>query len=246
MTSTIGTNGRFCNHFIRNICVSMIAKKFNLETTYAYDCEMKSLGIELFSGSKRYQQSTVLNDVNFMHYLNDEKNIQENFFIKTHTYFQTKAISNVLHSYLQRPEVRDPIIRANKFSNRYQNNNDIFIHIRLGDIALFNPGFAYYDKVIQMLAHRKPPYVYISSDTIEHPMCKMLISKYSAQIINYDFIDTLKFASTCKYLILSHGSFSATMGNLGFYSDIYYPKYDPRKIWYGDMFTGNGWNEVAY
>jgi hypothetical protein len=246
MTSTLGTNGRFCNHFIRNICVSMIAKKFDLEATYSYDSEMKSLGIELYSGSKKYKHSTPLTDVNFLHYLNDEKSVQENFLIKTHTYFQTRAISNVLHWYLQNLEIQNHIIRANKFSQRYQNNSDIFIHVRLGDVAMFNPGFGYYDKVVQMLAHKKPPYVYISSDSIDSPICKMIISKYSAKVIDYDYIDTLKFASTCKYIILSHGSFSATIGNLAFYSDVYYPKYDHRKIWYGDMFTGNGWNEVAY
>jgi hypothetical protein len=246
MTTTIGTNGRFCNHFIRNICISMIARKFDLITTYSYEDEMKSLGIQLYSGSKKYARNIYVNDINFLHYLNIERSVNENFILKAHTYFQTREISNVLHRYLQFPEIRDPIIRANKFSDRYNTNNDIFIHIRLGDVSLYNPGFAYYDKAIQMLAYKKPSYVYISSDTIDHPICTMLISKYSAKIINYDYIDTLKFASTCKYLILSHGSFSATIGNLGFYSEVYYPRYDPRKIWFGDMFTGNGWNEIGY
>lgn len=246
MTTTLGTNGRFCNHFIRNICVSMIAKKFDLEATYSYDSEMKSLGIELYSGSKKYKHSTPLTDVNFLHYLDIEKSVQENFIIKNHTYFQTRAISNVLHWHLQNLDIQKSIIRANKFSQRYKNNSDIFIHVRLGDVAMFNPGFGYYDKVVQMLAHKKPPYVYISSDSIDNPICKMLISKYSAKVIDYDYIDTLKFASTCKYIILSHGSFSATIGNLAFYSEVYYPRYDHRKIWYGDMFTGNGWYEVPY
>ena len=222
----------------------MIAKVHDLSTTYSYDGEMKSLGIDLYSGNKRYNSSTPLTDVNFIHYLTIEPRVNQNFSIHTHTYFQTKAISNVLHKYLQDPVVKGPIMKANKFAKRYNSNNDIFIHVRLGDVTHFNPGFAYYDKVIQSLADKKPQYIYISSDTIDHPICKMLISKFSAKVIDYDFIDTLKFASTCKYLVLSHGSFSATIGNLGFYSEVYYPKYDHRKVWYGDMFTGNGWNEV--
>lgn len=244
MTTTIGTNGRFCNHFIRNICVSMIARRHDLATTYSYDSEMKSLGIELHNGNKTYRTSTDLNDVNFLHYLNIEPSVNQNFSIHFHTYFQTKDISNLLHKYLHLPEIRDPIKKANKFAHRYNTNNDIFIHVRLGDVASYNPGFAYYDKAIQMLADKKPQYIYISSDTIEHPICKLLISKYSAKIIDYDYIDTLKFASTCKYLVLSHGSFSATIGNLGFHSEVYYPKYEFRKMWHGDMFTGNGWHEV--
>ena len=48
MTTTLGTNGRFCNHFIRNICVSMVARKFDLAVTYSYADEMKSMGIEKY------------------------------------------------------------------------------------------------------------------------------------------------------------------------------------------------------
>lgn len=245
MTTTLGTNGRFCNHFIRNICVSMVARKFDLAVTYSYADEMKSMGIELYNGSNTYQRSTALSDINFLYYLNREPFIRENFTIHQHTYFQTKDISEVLNRYLHLPEIRDPIIRANKFSQRYNTNNDIFIHIRLGDVEMYNPGLAYYEKAIQLLSNKKPHNIYISSDTINHLICKMLISKYRARVIDYDYIDTIKFGSTCKYIILSHGSFSATIGNLGFYSDIYYPRMDPRKTWYGDMFSGHRWNEVA-
>lgn len=246
MTSTLRTNGRFCNHFIRNICVSMIAKKYDLAVTYSYDSEMKSMGIQLYNGSKIYMRSTDLNDINFLHYLYSVEPTYENFNIKMHTYFQTKAISNILYQHIRLPEIRDPIIRANKFSNRYNKNNDIFIHVRLGDVELYSPGFAYYDKTIKLLSNKNPTSIYISSDTINHLICKMIISKYNAKVIDYDFIDTIKFGSTCKYIILSHGSFSATIGNLGFYSDIYYPKIDPRRTWHGDMFTGHGWNEISY
>jgi len=222
----------------------MIAKKYDLATTYAYDNEMKSMGIELYSGSKTYTRYTDLNDVNFLHYLYTTDPIYENFNVPTHTYFQTKAISNLLHKHLS--SIRDHIIRANKFSIRYNTNNDIFIHVRLGDVVAYNPGFAYYDKVIKNLLYNNPTNIYISSDTIDHQICRSIISKYNAKIIDYDYIDTIKFGSTCKYIILSHGSFSATIGNLGFYSEIYYPKIDPRRMWHGDMFTGNDWNEITY
>ncbi|NDB84519.1 MAG: hypothetical protein EB127_17720 [Alphaproteobacteria bacterium] len=246
MTTTIGINGRFCNHFIRNICVSMIARKHNLFTTYSYADEIKSLGIELYSGNKKYNQALYLNDINFIDYLYNEPPVNKNFLILFHTYFQTKAISNILHNYLHLPEIKTPIINANRFKARYNSNNDVFIHVRLGDVVNYNPGLAYYEKVIQMISYKNPGDIYISSDSIDHITCKLLISKNRAKPIEYDYLDTIRFGSTCKYVILSHGSFSATIGNLAYYSDIYYPKYDPRKIWYGDMFTGNGWNEVSF
>jgi hypothetical protein len=246
MTTTLGTNGRFCNHFIRNICVSMIARRHNLFATYSYDQEIKSLGIELYCGNRKYTQSLYLNDVNFLDYLYKEPTVDKNFLLQTHTYFQSRPISINLHNYLHLPEVSGPIMNANKFKHRYNSNNDIFIHVRLGDVAHFNPGLAYYEKVINSLSYKKPDNIYISSDSIDNIICKLLIKKHGAKEINYDYLDTIRFGSTCKYLILSHGSFSATIGNLAYYSEIYYPKYDPRKIWYGDMFTGNGWNEISY
>lgn len=247
MTTTVGTYGRFCNQFIRNIAVSILAKKYNLKVTYMHTDEMATLGIPLYSGSNSYLGSTPLNDVNYMHYYNDLNPLYKNFSMTGHTYFQTRQISNIIHNYLKSPEIRDTIIGANKFRGRYNNNEDIFIHIRLGDVANYNPGVGYYDKVIKMLLSKNPANIFISSDDIDHITCKILLAKYRiATPIQYNHIETLQFASTCKYIILSHGSFSATIGNLAFYSEVYYPKYDPRKIWYGDMFTGLGWKEIPH
>jgi hypothetical protein len=69
-------------------------------------------------------------------------------------------------------------------------------------------------------------------------MVKELLSLYpSAKLINFDEINTFQFASTCKNIILSHGSFSAVIGYLSFCSNVYYPEYELNKIWYGDMFS---------
>jgi len=35
--------------------------------------------------------------------------------------------------------------------------------------------------------------------------------------------------------------FSYTIGNLAFYSTIFYPKFETNKMWYGDMFSIDGW-----
>ena len=63
-------------------------------------------------------------------------------------------------------------------------------------------------------------------------------------LINSQEIPTIQFASTCKHIILSHGSFSAIIGYLSFFSNIYYPEYEKDKIWYGDMFSIVGWNKI--
>ena len=88
--------------------------------------------------------------------------------------------------------------------------------------------------------------IYISTDDKNHNMIKQIIEKYPKTIIiNYDEIKTFQFASTCKNIILSHGSFSAIIGYLGFFSNVYYPEYETNKIWYGDIFSINVWNKLA-
>ena len=66
----------------------------------------------------------------------------------------------------------------------------------------------------------------------------------NANLINCDEITTFQFGSTCKNIILSHASFSAIIGYLSFYSNVYYHKYEENKIWYGDMFSINNWIEL--
>jgi len=65
------------------------------------------------------------------------------------------------------------------------------------------------------------------------------------QLIEFDEITTFQFASTCKHIILSHGSFSAAIGYLAFFSNIYYPEYELNKIWYGDLFSIDSWIKLS-
>lgn len=243
MTSTVNINGRFGNHFIRNVLISILAKKHNLKVEYSYKEEIESLGIELFSGDLIHSKSIELNDSNLMTYLMSNTELSLNFTFKFHCYFQTKQISNYLHFYLQKPDIKDAIIASNQYKERYNTNTDAFVHVRLGDVISYNPGFAYYDNAISALEFST---LYISSDSIDHEICQSIIKKFpNSVVIDYSIIDIIKFASTCKYVILSHGSFSATIGNLSYYSSVYYPKYDKKRIWYGDMFSVESWNEIS-
>ena len=93
--------------------------------------------------------------------------------------------------------------------------------------------------------------MYISTDDPSHSMVKEALRNYpNAKLIEYDAITTIQFASTCKNIVLSHGSFSAVIGYLSFFSKINYPEYvhlgyidHSQKIWYGDMFRIDGWIE---
>ena len=156
------------------------------------------------------------------------------------SYFQTKEITNLLYNHIY--DNKKDIIDNNPYKDRYNNNNDCFIHIRLGDATKWNPGLDYYIKCLKLLNFNN---LYIASDDLNNKMISELRKIYkSLKIIDYDEIKTIQFGSTCKYIILSHVSYSAIIGYLGFFSDIYYKKYELGKIWYGDMFSIKKWNVI--
>jgi hypothetical protein len=237
MSKTIYTNGRLCNQIIRNLAVSLIAKKQNLYVDYSNYNLIKELGIDLFIGKNKFNNTISVNDDNFFNTLELPENSLESNIDANGSYFQTKEITNFLYSYLQIN--KESIINANQFNSEY-NNNDCFIHIRLGDVADKNPGLNYYLKALSKIQFDN---LFIASDDVNHQIIKDILVKYPlAQIKKLDEKNTIQFASTKKYVILSHGSFSAVIGYLSFFSLIYYPKYEKCKIWYGDMFSIPGWN----
>ena len=155
-------------------------------------------------------------------------------------FFQTKEITNFLYNYLQ---------EKNYLKNKQNydiKRNDCFIHIRLGDVTHHNPGINYYLKALSMITFNK---LFISSDNINHQIILDIIEKYKdieVEIITLDEVKTIQFGSSCKNIILSHGSFSAVIGYLAIDSNIYYPKYNEEHLWYGDMFSIKSWNQVEY
>jgi hypothetical protein len=241
MTSTTGNNGRLGNQIIRNLAVSLVAEVKNLKVDYYNKDLINRLGIELFSGSNSYSYYQSLTDYNYFTIYNSGEsnyNLSPN-----NSYFQTKEITNFLYNYLHRDKIKSTIISKNQFKERYNNNNDLFIHIRLTDVAHLNPGIKYYINAIKNITFDN---LYISTDDNNNDIILELLQAYpSLQLINYDEINTFQFASTCKHVILSHGSFSAIIGYLSFFSNIYYPEYELHKMWYGDMFSIENWIKLS-
>jgi hypothetical protein len=237
MTTTTGNNGRLGNQIIRNLAVSLIAEKHNLKVNYFNNDLITKLGIKLFNGNNIYNITNYLNDDNYFTIyncsnLNYNLNPNEN-------YFQTKEITNFLYNYLHTNIIKSNIILNNMFKERYNANNDLFIHIRLDDAEKWNPGINYYLNTIKTINFDN---LYISTDDKNNNIIKTILQLYPKTIlINYDEISTFQFSSTCKYIMLSHGSFSAIIGYLSFFSTIYYPEYELNKMWYGDIFSINNW-----
>jgi hypothetical protein len=238
MTTTTSTNGRLCNQIIRNLAVSLVAKKHNLKVEYSSNTLIRDeLGISLFTGTNDHKEKKPLNAANYFEIYNVD-NIDYNV-NPNECYFQSKDVIKFLYSYLRTDEVISEVILKNPFSDRYNKNNDLFIHIRLSDAAHFNPGVNYYLNIIKQINYDN---LYISSDSPEHDIICKIVETYPNTIINnYDEVKTIQFGSTCKNVILSHGSFSAVIGYLSFFSKVYYPEYEEGKMWFGDMFNIDGW-----
>jgi len=250
MSSTVQTPGRFGNHFIRNILMHILAEKYDLVMEYSYWSKIRVLGIPLYSGSKSFQENRLLDSDAKMEALLQEIDssnfvLQTNLIMQGDIYCQTREMTNRIFNYLRSERIRDAIIQNNIVRYRYQKNDDIFVHIRLGDVADKNPGFAYYEKVLKSLETKGYDRIFLSSDSPSHPICQKIFMGFrNTSFLQVEEIQTIQFASTCRHVVLSHGSFSAIIGYLSFFSEVYYPAYDPEKIWYGDMFSVPGFQMV--
>jgi len=234
---------RFGNLFFVNMALHFIAMKNNLKIQYKYEKEFKELGIRFFVGENTYEDDFFITDNTFFYLIQSDEKIEKNicfsiddFYCQTREFvlFIKEKFNNVF---------RKNIKKKNKFKKRYNNNEDVFIHIRLGDIKediMKTKVTFYYDKILSVSNFEKG---YISSDSIKSELCQSLIKKYGLTVIDMNEIHTIMFASTCKYLILSGGTFSWLIGFLGFYSDkIYYPIM--KNAWYSDIFVFPEWISV--
>ena len=240
-TSTVH-NARLGNLFLINMAIHFIALKNNIKIKYKYYDEFKELGVNFFIGKKTYKEDFVLTDNSFLNIINKNEPIKKNLIIENKISCQTREFCFFLKEQLK-TIFTENIKNKNIFNERYNNNNDLFIHVRLGDvqdILQLHNSFKYYDQMLSIMFYEK---AYISSDSIHNELCKKLIKKYNLNIINYNDVETIMFASTCNNIVLSGGTFSWLIGFFAFYSEkIYYP--DNTKTWYGDIFVFPEWIKV--
>lgn len=233
--------GRLCNQIFRNLSLSLLAKKYDLYVEYSnFENINDKLGIKLFIGSKKYNQTIVINNDNYMKYFNN--NIQNNYnFDFNKAYFNNEVISSILCYHLNYN--KQNIMDKNIYKKRYNNNNDVFLHIRLTDVSKFNVGINYYIHCLELLNYDN---IYIGTDNPNDELIKKLKTLYPNIIfLEEDPIKTIQYASTCKYIILSHGTFSAIIGYLGFFSNVYFPNKDPGWCPLG-MFLNKGFIPINF
>jgi len=262
--STITTSGGLGNQFFQCLALAIVVEKHNLQVTYHNMEKFKHFDI-FYEGTLSYPSTVVMNESNFFALL--EHPIEQNIMIQRETWFQTKEISNYFYEYLRKESIQQKVMKANPYQEYYNNNQYGFIHIRLKDTAQWNPGINYYLYAIQQIKKCGATQLYIASDDVNHAIIREIIQQYPETIVldpcaeqfwkelrkdaastvdvnDFSEYDTIQFGCTCKYIILSHGTFSAMIGLLGYFSNVYYPSYDYSVQWHGDIFSIPTWNKI--
>ena len=245
INTNIGTSGRFGNHFFRNMAAHFICKAIDLKFEYSFEKEFNNLGVYFYKGYNYYdfRNTMNINNSNFMAIIKSsqiQNNNKFNIYLDT-DYFQTREFAEYLREYFNTNENKQQVMKANPYKKRYRKNEDVYIHIRLDDAIQYSQPFEYFDNLLDKIMFEDG---YISSDNIKDPLCVKLIEKYELTVINKSEVETIQFASTCKNIILSTGTFSWMIGLFAFYSTIYYPKI--KKIWHGDIFVFPDWNCIDW
>lgn len=267
VNNTNNCGGRFGNIFIRTFVAEYIAKKNNLKMEYEKNDMFLRLGIKLFNGENIYNETLVITDDNidniiFNDNIFNQYAMHRNILFKQTNYnplnfidycwCQTSSIVSHIRNVVN---YENRVFDTNPYKDRYGNNNDLFIHVRLGDIVDLNflVDYSYYDSIISKIYesdnYKNSPYFnngisYITSDSINHEICQRLIQKYNLIPYNKDEIDTLQFGSTCQNIVLSNGTFSWLLGLLSFKSNVHYPNIKIK--WHGNIFIYPDWHKVGW
>lgn len=242
LNNTKTHNGRFGNIFFINMVCHFLALKFNLTIDYKYKDQFNRLGIQFFSGNNHFDDELYydLTEDNFMDIINFSP-IPKNIMITNNIWCQQEDFVNIIKKYWYCKHNQKRIINHNKFKERYKSNNDLFIHIRLGDIKDKTKSLEGY--YLDSISNLKWERGYIASDSLDHDLCKYLIEKFSLIPVTYNEVDTIMFGSTCNKIILSGGTFSWLIGFFAYYSPtIIYPEI--KNPWYGKIFDNMGWEVI--
>jgi len=224
-------NGRFCNQLIRNIATSILAENNNLFAEYSSDDRNVRLGIKLFKTGRKFldpsnysRNKIIINDNNFEKFANKT---DINGIIDTNSaHFQIEPSIGIIYDYI-RSNFLTSVKAANPYKERYNNNNDILAHVRLGDVRNSFIGLPYFintiDNILKNISpDQDSPKVYIATDSPDDDIIKTISEKYNSDILGSDIVETIQFSSTCKNIITSPGSFSATIAYLSINSNVFY------------------------
>lgn len=217
----INWSGRLGNILLENVGGSILSEKYDLKTDYFGLNVFECLGFKPFMNGKRvFDELITVADSE-----HDKKMDGTDEYIID---LLNKETLDCGINYLGNFQNGDFLLKyRNKilslFNPRYETGfeEDIYIHVRLGDLSHVNPGLEYYRKCLMKSKYRK---IYLSTDSLEHEIISKLKQEFPITIYNDTPVNTINFAKNFGKLILSKGTFSWWIGFLSKAEKIYYPK----------------------
>jgi hypothetical protein len=239
--------GRLANRFFGNMIYSLLSEKYKVRAVYPREAELAEMGITFHHQATEDLTNrdihVELSNDNVVDYIKGDHPVDRiQFTSKPDTYYQTPEICHLFKEVFSDAAKRAALRKCNPFRERYGANNDVFVHVRLGDVPHHCPSMAYFEKALDGIRFDKG---YISSDSPTHPLVQTLMKKYNLLLVALPPHRTIQFANTCKHLVLSHGTFSWMMAFFAFDADtIQYPQV--KTPWHGDIFVFPEWKQVEW
>ena len=223
--------GRFGNRFFGNMATHFLSKTYDCPIEYSREAEFAEFGLQFHKAeAKTHARQLGISDDMFVNAIQADHPEPANlYYACDHNYFQTPDFVAYLQAYFAKESNRAPIRTANPWSGR--ENRDVFVHVRIGDVEKHMPPLSYFEEQLDAIPFVKG---YIGSDSPHHPTVQHLIRKYGLTLFQDTEVRTVQFANSCKYLVLSHGTFSWMMGFFAFDSEVVCPSW--KAAWHGDIF----------
>lgn len=226
----INYGGRLGNNLFQFFCAKILSDKFNL---FILNPLKSNIIPHINKDCKNFNKELIVTEENFFEVLNKEY-VDCNLSLQD--WFQNEKVVDLFSENKN---------KLNIFKNYDEKNNDVFVHIRLGD--LFQPhsgvgcrflSYDYYDSILQNLKFNKG---YVSSDSPENDVVKSLIEKHNLELYHDTPENTIIFASHFNNKVLSLGTFSWWIGFLGSQKNVICPDQDKNTKWHGKIFTVDNW-----
>ena len=239
--STLEIQGRLGNNIIQLMSVFLFCEKHNLNlffedrlynhqsenVTYHYSfnslLNQEMVNLVKKNNTLNCENKIIVNDDNFVEFYYKNK-INCDVFFKGYFY-----VFDILK------KEREKIKKLFNVSYEYVDENDLFIHYRLGDINNSNLALPleYYIESIDGFKYNKG---FISSESLNDSKCQYLIQKYNLTPVKLTPYETIMFGKNFKNIILSESTFSFLIGYFSNAKNIIYNKKDSK---WGDNFLFN-------
>ena len=139
------------------------------------------LGIRFKHGKQVYKVNALINDYNFLYTLKEQ--ITPCNVIIGEAWFHTNNFCQMIYEYFKNKKYKHFITHANKYKKRYKQNNDLFIHLRLGDVSDYNDNKDMYNRICNKINN-------ITYDKIRKGKfeCSSLLFKFLSSYKKINFI----------------------------------------------------------